>query len=301
MESVTRIVGGWGVALALGLALAGACAPRTEIGEVEASGGDAAGTSAAGTSAAGKAGGGDTNVGGTTAGSAGNAALAGEGGRNAEAGAGGQTQEGGAGGAVDCSAFDDGATNSVKVKIRNATAAPIFVVGGTSCSEPRYVGVTDDKGEKLGGPTQCRTPCSQVALQGTIEFCEPLCGNPTLTQLDPGASMTTSWDGRDLVEAMLPKACQLDAQDPSYGEPQFCRVWQTQKPGTYEFKAKAGTSANCGQGATGVTQLPNCQATGEGACEQESCDPAGSSLEATASLELTADLSSPSVELVFEP
>lgn len=258
--------------------------------------GHAGGAAAGGTSAGGKSGGADQG-GTTTAGDAGSATHAGEGGN--EGGAGGDA--GGAGGAVDCSVFEDGATNSVEVKLVNATDAPIFIAGGTRCSEPQYLGVTDVNGENLGGFDQCRTPCSQVASSGTIDFCEPLCGNQTIIQLEPGATMTTSWEGRDLVSTKLPKACQLDVEDPNYGYAQFCRVWRTVGPGTYQFEAKAGTRANCGQGATSVAQLPHCYAVGDGACEQESCDPSGSLLEATASLELTSDLRSPSVKLVFQP
>ncbi|MET0791769.1 MAG: hypothetical protein ABW061_09635 [Polyangiaceae bacterium] len=168
-------------------------------------------------------------------------------GRNGVAGAsvGGTSSAGAsAGGASACLPFRDQPPQPVTVTITNDTSDPVYLGSRMqTCGLPPLYEVLDGSNAALPGPGSCGNPCQGWIEGNPIGGCPAICAYPQATELAAGESIVTQWAGLYVVQAQLPKQC-----DPSQlsGEGAVtCSVNTRIEPGTYGFRASAGSNYQC--------------------------------------------------------
>lgn len=194
---------------------------------------------------------------GGSVGRAGNPAIAGS-------GSGGSAIGGmaGSGGGDVCAAYDDDAPTFVQVLIINQTPAPIHLGQRmVTCGVPPLFSVGDaTSGEPLPSLSGCRAACEQLRKDG-VGGCAAFCPFPSSTELPPGETLVTMWDGLYRVEGSLPGSC-TSFEAPS--EQVACDQAKRIEAGTFVFWASAGSAIEC-TGTTG-SACPACTADGNGGC-----------------------------------
>lgn len=184
-----------------------------------------------------------------------------EGGASAQGGSGNHAGSGGGGQAQGCHAFDDELATSVAVNISNQTSGPIYLGDAAEAcgSQPSPLfGVDDAAGEFLLPVDACRRPCQQPDNGG----CTLLCAPQRTILLNAGEVLSTSWSGLYTVARTLPASCSQGGTDPVLDCQQAKRV----EPGSFVFRAVAGTSLECQQRAEDGSCIP-CTPAPEGGCE----------------------------------
>jgi hypothetical protein len=233
----------------------------------------------------------DPNAGGRNPGGSsqgGSSAGSGQGGKSSTAGTStGGTGYGGQGGSAGaaCAGFEDAPSSYVPVALINKTSAPIYLgeemVGCSPWSSPLFQ-VGDSSGVTLPPPDSCSGSCQSLMDHG-VTGCPAICAFPSAVALQPGETLSTSWNGLFQVQRELPKQCI----PPDYGTAACQQTMQVQ-PGTFVFSAVAGRSTDCKATTGGACAACMPTPDGRGGCSISGALIAGQMLNAVTKVQLDA-------------
>lgn len=145
---------------------------------------------------------------------------------------------------------------AVAVKIRNDTAADLFVRGGGFCGEPTFTLRRVDDTEVTTTLGLCPVSCGeQLASQSC--GCPDIGCVPGLVRITPGGVYTDSWSGAEFTTTVLPAECVEMACVGS-----ACGVQMQAAPATYKLSSVASATATCEFGC-------DCTPSPEGWCAVE--------------------------------
>lgn len=259
--------------------LLSACGGKSfDAGEAPNGGTDAGGTGTGGTAGVAGTETGGTETGGTETGGTGTGGTA-TGGTGTGGTATGGTGVGGSD--PECTRYYDEAPVSVPVMITNDTSAPIHLGPAMQvCDTVPLFTVVDAKGESLPEPGWCRSSCQSLHQQGGVG-CPAICPIWETISLASGESMMTSWSGQYLTDGTLPSAC---VPFDSGGSAVMCDQAKTIRPGTFKFRAQAGTELECSLSS----MCPPCTSGAQGGCKTLGTVIGGKLREATAVVQLDA-------------
>ncbi|HYQ14380.1 MAG TPA: hypothetical protein VEQ58_01440, partial [Polyangiaceae bacterium] len=134
-------------------------------------------------------------------------------------------------------------------------------------------------GKALPSVGNCRVPCEGA---GEVGGCPTICFFPSALTLQPGETARRSWSALFQVSQELPKECSAASSGVTR-----CDQAKLIDPGTYTFKARAGSSLDCADGAdTAAPACAVCTPDGSGGCATPHAVIAGNVRTATATVQL---------------
>lgn len=170
-------------------------------------------------------------------------------GSQASGGSASGSSAGGVGGEA-CERFDDEAETVVVVELINKTSRTLYLGSkANTCGTTPLFYVKHEFGNEVTLINDCRVPCESLRSDTPGGGCIDLCRAPTLSILNPGATLRTTWAGIDYVHQQLPSECA----SPSLGT--ACDQAVRVRPGSFIFMAQAGTMADC-SGSPGCDYCP---------------------------------------------
>ncbi len=191
------------------------------------------------------------------------------------------------GSANSCDSFDDDAPGQLEVLITNQRSTSIFLGSRSdSCGggEAPFT-LADEEGQPIQWfAGWCSDTCATLRDVG-IASCPAACSYPTIFEVEPGKSHSVSWDA--LVR--LPRTLPVDCVTHDYGptEPAECRQAKRIVPGTFTFRANAGTELDCSQ-SFDQDGCGTCMAAEDGGCSYYGANVGGDFLNAKVTVDLDA-------------
>lgn len=197
-----------------------------------------------------------------------------------------------AGASALCADFqDEPASQTITVRLRNASSAPVFVADPYDlCTVGQVFEVTTAAGEQVALRTNKCGNHTCGYLHTGHEYCTDLCGLPGLIRIEPGGMWEESWPAVGFVETQMPTSCYQRSED----DEGTCSKQVALEPGSYVIRSRAGV--NC----TGDDEC-TCEPDAAGSCR--TADPSMSALapEDQIPAEVILDLPGQNVaELVFQ-
>lgn len=149
------------------------------------------------------------------------------------------------GGAVNatCSSFaNTKGGHGIEVTIKNARSTPVYLGNRVDqCFVDDSLRVYDANGTKLASDTVGHCTCADLMQYGACPAWS--CSRPLLRRLDPGASITVTWNRTLLVDKTLPAACRA-----TLTADMACQQLVPAPAGRYRFVATGSTAWTCATG-----------------------------------------------------
>jgi hypothetical protein len=167
---------------------------------------------------------------------------------------------GGTAGNAECATLVDDDPLFIGINIINDSEETLFLGDQmATCAVGPLFEVRDAEDRLLTPLSDCRSSCESAMSDDPIGGCLAFCASPQATELKPGESLSTEWNGQDMQLVGLPKPCQSS----KYPTAQCDRAASI-APGTFTFSVTAGTKLDCS------TTAPNgcgaCMASSKGGC-----------------------------------